>query len=475
MNRRDLIVGSMLATVECGCGGGAIHPDSGLSVVRKINEFLLLLISTSLLGPPPVARAIAMVTTAMFDAYACYDPVACGTRYGSSLRQPVSRRTLSATVTAIVHAAMHTLIYLFPHNEADIRSMVTNLGENPDELLIGSSSPHLIGYRVAIAIITQRTADGSNAANGFVDTSSYEPVNRSETIVDPARWQPVRDVNGQEQSFTCPHWGNVLPFALTGGSILRPRSIPDFGSATYMAQMNDLLRMMETLDDRKKSIAEYWADGPRSVRPPGHWLLLAMEAARTRALTLRDEIVLYFAVGNAMLDASIACWDSKRHFDSSRPITAIRFLYKGKSVPSYAGPTEGIVWADGSLWKPYQSTKFITPPFPEYTSGHSTFSGAGATVLRKLLNSDDFGMRVKITKGSSSLEHQMPRSDIELHYPTFTSAEIQAGLSRRYGGIHFEAADVEGRLCGQEVGSRVITKVIQFATGTLDTRSISLK
>lgn len=471
MTKRAFLYGVAGATLMAGCGGSNFNPDRGHTVVRSLNELLLTLIAKSTLGPPPTARAIAMVSTAMFDAFACYDPIATGTRYGSSLRQPANRRTQSATITAITHAAMHVLMHLFPANANEIRDSIASLGEDPDALMIQSSDPALIGYRVATALINYRKDDGSNASNNYVDTSHYMPVNSPDAVSDPSRWQPLLASNGLPTTFTCPHWGTVVPFALTNGSILRPRSVPEFATPAYMGQLTELLRMMETLDDRKKSIAEYWADGPKSVRPPGHWLVLAMEAVYRRNLSLRDEVTIYFAIGNAMLDASIACWDCKRYYDTSRPITAIQYLFDGKSVPSYAGPEQGIVWMDGSKWKPYQSTKFVTPPFPEYTSGHSTFSAAGATVLRGLLGSDDFGYSVTISKGSSSLEQSVPKSDVTLTFPTFTTAEVQAGLSRRYGGIHFEAADVEGRICGREVGQRVVAKVNQYVSGDLDTRA----
>ena len=186
-----------------------------------MNQLLLELISKSTLGPPPTARAIAMVSTAIFDAYACYDPVATGTRYGSSLRQPVNRRTQSAIITAVTHASMHVLMHLFPEHASEIKDKIVSLGEDPDALMIKSSDPALIGYRVATALINYRSDDGSNASNNYVDTSHYVPVNSPDAVSDPSRWQPLLASNGLPTTFTCPHWGRVVPFALTSGSILR--------------------------------------------------------------------------------------------------------------------------------------------------------------------------------------------------------------------------------------------------------------
>jgi hypothetical protein len=89
---------------------------------------------------------------------------------------------------------------------------------------------------------------------------------------------------------------------------------------------------------------------------------------------------------------------------------------------------------DGGDWLPYQPATFPTPPFPEYPSGHSTFSAAGATILALFTGSDTFGGSVTIPAGSSTVEPGIsPRTDVTLSWPTFTAAANEAGISRRYG------------------------------------------
>jgi len=92
---------------------------------------------------------------------------------------------------------------------------------------------------------------------------------------------------------------------------------------------------------------------------------------------------MFFAMTNAIFDAGIAAWDAKRSFDAVRPVTTIPFLFQGRRINAWGGPYEGTVTEDGSQWIPYQSSTFPTPPFPEYISGHSAFSAAGAEVLRR--------------------------------------------------------------------------------------------
>jgi hypothetical protein len=149
------------------------------------------------------------------------------------------------------------------------------------------------------------------------------------------------------------------------------------------------------------------------------------------------DVRLFFTLTNAGLDASICCWDNKRAFASVRPITAIRYLFEGQRLPTWGGPS-GVQWIDGKHWRPYQPSTFPTPPFPEFSSGHSTFSAAAAQVLMLFTGSDRFGASVSFPAGSSRMEPGIvPAREMTLRWDTFSQAADQAGLSRRYGGIHF--------------------------------------
>jgi hypothetical protein len=131
------------------------------------------------------------------------------------------------------------------------------------------------------------------------------------------------------------------------------------------------------LDDPSKIKAEYWADGPRSEFPPGHWAVFAQALSRQRRHSLDDDVKLFFTLGNALMDASIAAWAWKYKYDYVRPITGIREHYRGRQVTSWLGPYQGYGLVQGERWIPYQELNVVTPPFPEYVSGHSTFSAAG--------------------------------------------------------------------------------------------------
>jgi PAP2 superfamily len=216
------------------------------------------------------------------------------------------------------------------------------------------------------------------------------------------------------------------------------------------------------LGDREKVMASYWADGPRTETPPGHWCLLAQFVSRRDAHSLEQDVKLFFALANGLLDSSIAVWDAKRHYDSIRPISAIRFLFAGQPVRAWAGPFQGTRLIPGNEWQSYIGT----PPFPEYVSGHSTFSAASAEILKSFTGADDFGAQVTIPQGSSAIEPGLvPRGDVTLSWRTFSEAADEAGLSRRYGGIHFEAGDLEGRVMGRRVGALVWLRARAYVEG----------
>lgn len=217
-----------------------------------------------------------------------------------------------------------------------------------------------------------------------------------------------------------------------------------------------MLNYSANLTDEQKAIAEYWADSPSTVLPPGHWNLFAQFVAQRDGYNLDQNVKLFFILTNAIFDAGIAAWDCKRYYNSVRPITAIHFLFSGKRVRAWAGPGKGTRIIDGKDWQPYQQTMIVTPAFPEYVSGHSTFSASAAEVLRRFTQSDRFNLSYTLKAKQSALEPgHVPTRDVRLSYPTFSSAANEAGISRRYGGIHFEQGDLMGRTLGRQVGMQV--------------------
>ncbi len=244
-------------------------------------------------------------------------------------------------------------------------------------------------------------------------------------------------------------------------------------NGTYVSQANTILQYSAGLNDTTKTIADYWANGPHSETPPGAWELFtqfvsAQYISQKNKNALSDDVMLFFAMANAVFDAGIACWDCKRAYNSVRPITAVRFLYTGTQITAWGGYDQGTQTFDGSQWLPYQEAIVVTPPFPEYCSGHSTFSAAGAYILQQATGSDTFGSSYTSLAGSSQIEPGFaPSQNVTLSWPTFSSAAAQAGISRQYGGIHFNQGDQDGRVLGKQVATVTAAKAMAFIQGTI--------
>ena len=309
-------------------------------------------------------------------------------------------------------------------------------------------------------MIAFRHKDGSNQLGGYADTTGYQPVNTPDKVNDRWRWQPLRvplgNPNGTVQKALTPQWSEVVPFGMTSpfdGDIPGPPQAAQDGEWSpedIVAELED----SENLDDTGRIMAEYWADGPRSEFPPGHWAVFAQATSRRRGHSLDDDVKLFFTLGNALMDATIAAWAWKYKVDYVRPVTAIREHYRGRQILSWLGPYKGYGLVRGETWIPYQELNVVTPPFPEYVSGHSTFSAAGARVLSMFTGSDTFGASVTVRAGTSRIEPKTPTQpgtpakDVTLDWPTYSAGAEEAGWSRRYGGIHFQSGDLHGRTLG---------------------------
>lgn len=461
----------------------------GDNVVLRWNDALLEGVRASTIGPPAVARALAIAHTCMFDTWAAYSVDAVGTQLDSSLRRPRNERTRANRREAVSFAAYRAAVDLFPAGTSTVFDpLMQALGYDPANVTTDVTQPAGIGNVACGAVLDFRHRDGANQLGDepggqtapYSDSTSYVPANDPMDLTgefDPAtvhdldHWQPLTYLNAAGQkvtpTFLVPHWNRVTPFALKSPAQLRdPVGPARAGSQEFPQQASEVLVLSANLTDRRKMISEYWSDGPSSETPPGHWNLFAGYVSRRDDHGLNADIKMYFALNNALFDAAICAWDNKIAYDSVRPITAIRYLYQGERVMAWGGPGKGTQLIDGQAWLPYQRSTFPTPPFSEYASGHSTFSAAAAEILARFTFRDAFGMSVTFAAGSSSIEPGMtPATDVTLSWPTFSHAADQAGRSRRLGGIHFKQADLDARRAGRLVAVRVWKKVQNYIDG----------
>ncbi len=499
------------------------------------NEVLLAAVRNGAPRPTVTARALYMVHAAMYDAWALYDDTAVPTVLDATLRRPAAEHTEAHKGAAVSQAAYHMLITLYPDHEKRTYAFSNLLNALGYSMVMetDATTPGGIGFMAAQAVLADRAEDGANVANNYADVVSavypelYTAVNSADPNAENAvgharfnvnRWQPLRVPTGvqrngagwpvvdqtnpatyQDQVFLTPHWGAVRPFALSSGAQFRPQMPPQAGSnepytdalgqtmthdQAYHQQVDEILHLSATLTDEQKVIAEYWADGPRSETPPGHWNALAHGISFRDGHGIDEDVKLYFVLNGALFDASIAAWDAKRVYDYIRPASAIQHKYAGQMVAAWGGPNQGTQVIAGETWRPYQSLTFVTPPFAEYVSGHSTFSAAAAEVLTRFTGGDRFydgvtmvydedfnrdgipdmlGQHI-VPIGGNMFENS-PAEVVTLQWPTFQDAADEAGMSRRFGGIHFQDADLFARRMGTPIGAQAYELAERYWTG----------
>ena len=305
-------------------------------------------------------------------------------------------------------------------------------------------------------------------------------------IVDTNHWQPLIFSNGQAcldaatgteetcpgiQVFVAPHWQRVTPFALTSASQFDDAVTippPDFmrNSGQYQSDVNDMIQYSRSLDTRRKLIVEYWADGPSSELPPGHWGIFAQFVSQRDNHTLDQDAKMFFAMHNASFDAGIVAWHIKRMYNGVRPITAVRFTKAGQTINAWGGPGRPIEQIPGEKWSPYNPGTNLTPPFPGYFSGHSVFSRSSATVLSLFTGSDSFGFSTVLPANFGRVEPGVPLVPTTFSYATFSDAANEAGLSRLYGGIHFVDDNTTAQQVGYLIGVQAWSKAVTYFNGT---------
>jgi hypothetical protein len=434
------------------------------TVVVQWTDVMLQIIRGTHPTPPVSARYLAILDTCMYDAWTVYDPRAVPTQANGIPRQ--GSALLPVVQQAVSFAAYRAIVDLFPSDTAGATQLMTSLGYDPNDTSTNVTTPTGVGNVACQAVLNYRHHDGSNQLGDvpggepgvpYSDYTGYAPVNTPDQINDPNRWQPLRVPNGMGgfviQVYGNPYWGNVfkfnpkLPDFLTEG--------PDrYPSLDYAQGVDRILEYSAFLNDETKVIAEYWANGPSSELPPGHWALFGEFVSRRDSHSIADDVEMFFALGNAILDASIESWGTKTIFDSVRPVTAVHFLKNNQKVLAWGGPFQGTKQINGQDWQPYQALTVVTPPFPEYYSGHSVFSAAGAEVLKRFTGSPVFGDCFTQAPGTSRVEPGLtPQNPVTLCWSTFEEAADQAGMSRRYGGIHFIPGDLTGRALGQKIGA----------------------
>ncbi|MEX2173430.1 MAG: hypothetical protein WD872_03655 [Pirellulaceae bacterium] len=388
-------------------------------MVLRWNDVLLDTVRSANTPPPIAARAMAIVHTAIYDAVNAIDRT----------HEPYAFRMLAAPGTsreAAVAAAAHTaLVGLFPTFAATFDAeLVASLATVPNGQ--AENRGVALGSQVAAQMLDLRANDGATAI------VVHTPGNQ------PGDWQPTPPALA---TAAFPQWPGVTPFAMTSGAQFSLDEIPSLTSQAYTAAFNEVKSLGSAVSTTRTAdqtnIALFWANGGGTATPAGHLNMLATVVAEARSNTLSENARLLAALNVALADAAIVAWDCKFDTDFWRPVTGIRAADTDGNPQTAADPA----------WTPL----IATPPFSSYVSGHSSFSGAAAAVLKNFFGRDN----IRFTLPSE--DPNVP----ERSFRSFSQAAQESADSRLYGGIHWRFDNEDGLTAGRQLGNYVSSNFFQ--------------
>jgi membrane-associated phospholipid phosphatase len=387
---------------------GAINLASSIGVaargdvVTDWNNAALDAIRAGNTAPPIASRSLAILHVSIYDAIN-----GIARTHEPYLMQ--SEGPASASREAAASAAAHgALVNLFPAAASSFDALhaaiLAGIPNGPQK-----TAGIVWGEFVANQILAARANDGSDAV--------VPPPGGS----GPGVWVPTPPAF---LPYALPQWGFVVPFAMSSSSQFRPPGPPSLDSERYAADYEEVKELGaavgSTRTEEQTEIALFWADGAGTETPPGHWNSIAQIIAAAHGNTLEENARLFALLNIAIADAAICAWDAKYTFHFWRPVTAIAFAEPELNWMSF----------------------IVTPPFPDYVSGHSTFSAAAATVLPLFYGTED----LPFTTGSDFLP------GVYRSFATCLDAAEEAAVSRLYGGIHFRSANEDGLQAGISIG-----------------------
>jgi hypothetical protein len=409
------------------------------------NEFLLTqVIIYDVFTPPVASRIYAYSSLASYEALRHSKPSApsIAEKLNGFSKMPVPEKgkdydfSLAATkafFTVVRNVKVFSVDSLKNYEESVYNNFMENLAPEVYERSMN------FGDTIAKTILARAKNDGYAASRGkpkFLGSN------------DVGKWRPTPPdyMDGVEWC-----WNTMKPFVLDSASQFMPPRPPKFSmdsSSVFGKSVQDVYTITKNLTDEQKSIARFWDDNPfvvehsghmmfanKKITPGGHWMGIASIASKQSNADAVKTAAAYTLTAIALYDAFISCWDEKYRSNSIRPVTVIQESIDPK-------------------WVPFLQT----PPFPEYTSGHSTITRSAATVLTAMFG-DHFAFQ-----DTSDLRY----IGMQKHFDSFVQAADEASISRVYGGIHFRFSVDAGADCGRKVGELIVQKLLnpKDTTGT---------
>ncbi|MEO5592955.1 MAG: vanadium-dependent haloperoxidase [Chitinophagaceae bacterium] len=422
--------------VYSGCQTKNALPANDAEVLHQNQDLLTEIIIYDVFTPPVASRIYVYSSLASYEAirFSQNGAASIAERLHGFGKMPVPEKGKTYNYTLAATKAFFTAVRNIKVFSVDsLQSYEQSVYDNFKEKLDDSTYLRSIAFgdTTAKAILARAKTDGYQQSRG-------KPKHLGSN--EPGMWRPTPPdyMDGVEWC-----WNTMKPMLMDTCSQFMPPAPPAFSTDTssiYFKALTEVYTLGKALTGEQKLIARYWDDNPfviehaghmmfgnKKITPGGHWMGIAAIAAKQTKASPVKTAQAYALTAIALYDAFISCWDEKYRSNYIRPVTVIN---------------EKIDRA----WSPFLQT----PPFPEYTSGHSTITSAAATVLTALFG-DQFSFQ-----DTSDLRY----IGLQRHFSSFVAAADEASISRVYGGIHYRFSVNAGSVAGKKTGELIVKKLI---------------
>jgi len=369
-------------------------------------------------NPPPLAAMLyATYHGAIFDAVNGITR----THQGWLVNEPAPA---GINMDAAIASAAHTVLIALWSATSNARNFQAPYDKALAEIADGPAKTGGIAWGEKVA---------ARALEWLGETGYDQPLPRHYPPKEPGKW---RETPAQFRPALLPFWGHVTPFVMTSSSQFRAPPPESLGSKAYAEELAFVAKTGRRDDaDRTEyqtMCTPFWSDDLGTSTPPGHWNLVAQDLARRNNLSVPDTARLFALLNFATADAGISCWETKYYYNTWRPETALRELNAKLNPHAETDPN------------------FIpnmpSPPFPSYTSGHSTFSAAASRLLERFFGRDDIEFSVT-SDGLPGAVHT---------FKSLSAARYEVGMSRVWGGIHTMSDNLEAQKIGLKIADWTI-------------------
>lgn len=430
------MVAAALVVTAIACNPKKNQAVNEAEVMHNNQDQLTQIIIYDVFTPPVSSRIYVYSSLASYEAIRFskpgYPSIAAKLKGFKAMPEPEKDKKYDFALAAtrafftVVHKVVFSLDSLKAYETATLDKFKNNLDEETYQRSVA------FGDSVGKTVLARAMVDGYPQSRGkpkFLGSN------------DPGKWHPTPPdyLDGVEWC-----WNTMKPMVMDSASQFKPARPPQYSldtNSVFYKELKEVYTIGKTLTEEQKTIARYWDDNPfviehsghmmfgnKKITPGGHWMGIAAIAAKETKADAVKTAQGYAMTAIALYDAFISCWDEKYRSNVVRPVTEINDHMD-------------------KAWVPFLQT----PPFPEYTSGHSTITASAATVLAELYG-DKFAFQ-----DTSDLRY----IGMQRHFNSFQEAAAEASISRVYGGIHYRNSVDVGAEAGKKVGANIVAKIMK--------------